>query len=184
MRLQSQRNPAMPSGKAAALTILVVPALLSYASPMLLRQLLLGEGGFEHEVFLPAPPEIVLARLSRPEDWIRLQPLVVHIEEDPHEPGMLRVTDRLEVRGRAFHLRYRARVIPVAGGLDAHAWSFPFVHVLNRLRCRAEGGGTALRESSTIEAPRVLLGYTVETARAAHATMLANLRDALVKESG
>jgi hypothetical protein len=150
---------------------------------MLLRQLLLGEGGFENEVFLPVPPEVVLARLSRPEDWIRLHPLVVHIEEDPRAPGMFRVTDRLEVRGRAFHLRYRVGVTAVPGGIDGQAWSFPFVRVFNRLRCRAERGGTALTETATIEAPRPLLGYAVETARAAHATMLANLRDALVKES-
>lgn len=150
---------------------------------MILRPHLLIEGGFDHEVFVPVPPEAVLARLSQPDGWIRLQPLVIAVEEEPHAPGMLRVTDRLEVWGRAFHLRYRARVIPVPDGIDAHAWSFPFIHVFNRLRCRAEGEGTVLRETSTIEAPRPLLRYTVETARAAHATMLANLRGALLKES-
>jgi polyketide cyclase/dehydrase/lipid transport protein len=152
-------------------------------SLMLLRPRLLSEAGFDHEIFVPVPPEAVLARLSQPDGWIRLQPLVIAVEEEPRAPGMLRVTDRLEMWGHSFHLRYRARVSPVPGGIDAHAWSFPFIHVFNRLRCRAEGGGTVLRETSIIEAPRPLLGYAVKTAQAAHATMLANLRDALVKES-
>lgn len=158
-------------------------ALPMVDSRMRVRPLLLAEAGFDHEVFIPVPPETVLARLSRPEDWVRLQPLVIAIDADPRAPGMLRVTDRLEMWGRTFHLRYRAQVIPVPGGIDAHAWSFPFVHVFNRLRCRAEQGGTVLRETSTIEAPRPLLGYTVRTAQAAHATMLANLRDALSVQS-
>ena len=151
---------------------------------MLLRQFLLTQGGFDHEIFIPVPPEAVLARLSRPEDWIRLQPLVIAIDEDPRTPGMFRVTDRLKVGGLAFHLRYRAQVLPVSDGIDGHAWSFPFIHVVNRLRCHAQDGGTLLRETSTLEAPRPLLGYAVKTARAAHAAMLANLSEALVQRSG
>ncbi len=142
---------------------------------MRLRSLLLAQGGFEHEVFIPAPPEAVLAHLARPEDWIHLQPLVIAVEPSPRHPGQLLITDKLEFAGRAFRLRYRAHVLPVPDGLDAHAWSAPFVHVFNRLRCLPARGGTVLRETSTLEAPRPLLGYTVRTARAAHATLLANL---------
>jgi hypothetical protein len=151
--------------------------------PMRFRRFLLAQGGFDHEVFIPVSPEAVLARLSRPEEWIRLQPLVIAVDEDPRAPGMLRITDRLLIGGRAFHLRYRAQVIPVSGGLDGHAWSFPFIQVVNRLRCHAQDGGTLLRETSTLEAPRPLLGHAVKTAQAAHAAMLANLREALVKRS-
>jgi hypothetical protein len=43
-------------------------------SRMYLRQFLLAQDGFDHEVFIPMSPETILARLSRPEDWIRLQP--------------------------------------------------------------------------------------------------------------
>jgi hypothetical protein len=146
------------------------------------RSFLFAEGGFDHEVFIPVPPEAVLARLSRPDGWIRLQPLVIAVEAEPRDPETFRVTDRLEFGGRAFDLRYRARVAPVPDGIDAHAWSFPFIHVFNRLRCRRGGAGTVLRETSIIQAPRPLLRYTVRTARKAHAAMLANLKEALIQE--
>lgn len=150
---------------------------------MPLRSLLFAQGGFDHEVFIPVPPEAVLARLSQSDGWIRLQPLVVAVEADSRNPGMIRVTDRLELGGRSFLLRYRAQVLPVPDGIDAHAWSFPFIHVFNRLRCRPAREGTVLRETSTLEAPRPLLGYTVRTARTAHAAMLENLKASLVREA-
>ncbi len=151
---------------------------------MRLRSLLLAQGSFDHDIFIPVAPEVVLALLSRPQEWIRLQPLVIAIDEEPRAPGMLRITDRHTIGGLTFQARYRAQVIPVDGGLDGHAWSFPFIHVLNRYRWHAQEGGTLLRETTTIEAPRPLLGFTVKTARAAHVSLLANVKQALVERSG
>jgi hypothetical protein len=55
----------------------------------------------------------------------------------------------------------------------------PFIHVVNRIRCHAQDGGTLLRETSTLEAPRPLLCYDVKTDQAVHATLLASLSTAV-----
>lgn len=146
----------------------------------MLRRFLFGARSFTNEITILATPEATIALLHRPQDWFRLQPLVIGVEAEPNTPGYYQVTDRLTTFGRSYELRYRVHVVTVSDGIESEAWSPGGVHVVNALRAEPAPEGTLLRETCRITAPRPLVDYAARTAEAAHRALLGRLRDAVV----
>lgn len=137
------------------------------------------EQRFANERLVRASIADARSLLADPQQWVRLQPLIIGLEQERKRPDFFRVTERLRLGGITLRHAYRARITPGADGVDSEAWSVPFIHVTNHLRCTEEGGLTRIRESVLVEAPRPLIAFVVRTAHRAHATMLDRIRDAL-----
>jgi hypothetical protein len=132
---------------------------------------------FVTETSVSAPPEAVLAFLADLPAFFRLNPLVIAVEPSPGD--RYRVSDRLRFLGVPFTIHYQVHAVHVAGGLDAEVWTAPATHLRNAIRVTPEGAGARVRESVQMTAPRILAGYALATARAAHRDLFARLKDAV-----
>jgi hypothetical protein len=137
--------------------------------------ILLASRSFVTEVVVRATPAAVLAVLDDLPSFMRLNPLVVAVEHEARETGVYVVTDRLRFLGVPFDLRYRVRAVRVPEGLDSEVWASPATRIHNELRVLPESGGTRVRETVRMTAPRPLVGYGVAAAEAAHRDLLARL---------
>lgn len=138
-----------------------------------------SERSFNVTVLVRRPVEQVREALADPHRWVRFQPLVVDLIEEPGAAGRFRVIDRFRFAGVPFRHSYRASIQPHAEGIDSEAWSTPFIHLRNRIRWVAEGPGTRLSEHVRAVGPRPLMSFVERTAHRAHQTMLEGIRDAL-----
>jgi hypothetical protein len=128
------------------------------------------------EALVDAAPALVLAALDDVPAFIHLNPLVSALERDAHDAHTYLVTDRLRVLGVPLHIRYRARIVRVAEGLDSEVWTSPAIHMENELRVLPEGAGARLREVVRLTAPRLLAAYAAGQAKAAHRALLDRLK--------
>lgn len=132
----------------------------------------LATQSFVTEAIIQAPPAAALAALDDLPAFMRLNPLVTDVTRDPAEADTYVITDRLRMIGLSFHIRYRARVVRVADGLDSEVWASPATHLHNELRILPEGAVARLRETVRMTAPRPLAGYAIANAQAAHRDLI------------
>jgi hypothetical protein len=137
---------------------------------------LMARRSFVNELVIRAEPGQVLAAVSDPLAFARLNPLVVEVTIDPARPGFYHVVDRFG-RGRlALRTRYRAWMAVVEDGIDSAAWSFPRVHLRSTWRFLPHAQGTLARESVEITAPAPVAGFVARTAQDAHRDLLLALK--------
>ncbi|MCB9566019.1 MAG: SRPBCC family protein [Myxococcales bacterium] len=138
-------------------------------------------GSFTCEVRIRARPERLAALLGDLRTLAELHPLIERVDEaPPPRPGVRRfwITDRLHLGPFRPRIRYRADVLAVSdAGLHVEAYQRPATHVTNHTTLTPEGELTRLHEAITIRAPRLILGYALRQAEAAHREMLARLKD-------
>ncbi len=127
---------------------------------------------FVTEAIIQAPTAAALAALDDLPAFMRLNPLVTAIVRDAKDADTYEITDRLRVLGVSFHIRYRARVVRVADGLDSEVWASPATHLHNELRILPEGAGARVRETVRMTAPRLFAGLAITNAKAAHRDLL------------
>ncbi|MEZ4295222.1 MAG: hypothetical protein R3B70_09625 [Polyangiaceae bacterium] len=147
------------------------------------RSIWIGESSFEHVRRVRASVEDARALFGDVHGWVKMQPLVLALDELPGEAGMYRVTERVIVGGLPVRSQYRAWISPGPDGVRSEAWSKPAVHLRNWLGWKAEGDELALMESVHVEAPRPLLAFVTRTAQRAHGTMLDRVVNALAERA-
>ena len=135
-----------------------------------------AQRSFVTEVVVGAAPAAVLAALDDLPAFMRLNPLVIAVESVPGEAGAYQVTDRLRFLGVPFDLRYKVRSVRVSDGLDSEVWASPATRLHNELRVLPEGAGARVRETVNMTVPRLLAGYAVAAAQAAHRDLLDRLK--------
>lgn len=139
------------------------------------KAIFFAQRSFVTEVLVRAAPSEVLAVLDNLPAFMRLNPLVVAVERVPGEAGAYRVTDRLRFLGVPFNLAYEVRSVRVPEGLDSDVRASPATRLHNELRVLPEGAGTRVRETVYMTVPRLLAGYAISAAQAAHRDLLDRL---------
>lgn len=132
---------------------------------------------------IPAPPEVVRAFYVDLDNIRTLHPLVVAVQRLARTVGpdgfvvSYRVRDRVPLGPMTLPISYHATLhVPVEGEVWTEARQFPGVRLRGRVSFDEADGGTRLTERLSIAAPWPLAGFTARQAVAAHAAMLAGIR--------
>ena len=139
---------------------------------------------FATEIVIAAAPDVVYDLLADPANLQVMHPLIVNVEElergtDKHGSVFyrLKITDRLEILGLGFTIQYRVLTsLPGNGKIISDAYQSPKVHLHNETEIIPQGSGVLLREQVTVEAPALLMRYTLRQAQASHQKMFENLK--------
>ena len=144
---------------------------------------------FEHAIEIAVGLSALHAFLCDLNHYVPLHPLIVRVEELPPRPDLpnarrFRVVDRIRVGPLHLRTTYEAALEPVSERLvRGHAWQSPGVRLRTDYALSPMGDGTRLEERVVVEAPRLLRGYVVRTASAAHAETLRAMK-ALLEAGG
>lgn len=132
---------------------------------------------------IPAPPNLVRDFYVDLDNLRTLHPLIVAVQRTARTVGPdgyvsdYRVQDRIPFGRSALPVTYTATLhVPVEGEVWTEARQFPRVRLRGRVSFDEVGNGTRLTERLTITAPWPLAGFTARRAVAAHAAMLAGIR--------
>lgn len=145
---------------------------------------------FTKSIYIAASPSVVKASLADYSHHSVIHPLIVRVEAlapttTPEGTALRRykITDRVRMGPFTFPITYLATISESAdGALVSDAYQQPRVHLHNVTRFQPEGDGVRVEERVDINAPRLLVSYTLKQASQAHEKMLANLKTML--ESG
>ncbi len=136
---------------------------------------------FTSQIETKAAPEKVLAVLNQPQQWYLLNPLVLKVEQDPAEPDVYYVTDKLMMMGRETTLRYKTKYQTVTGGADIEVWSPMNVRLNIQWRINQENGFTLVSENVQIRSLFFLSGYVTQTAQQAHRVLMGKIKHSFEK---
>jgi hypothetical protein len=143
----------------------------------------MAERRFEQSIEIRVAPDEVLDFLADLHHHRDLHPLIERIDDLPpvaERPAArrYRVVDRIRLGPLSFRIAYVAEIERGAPGeLRAAAWQTPGVEVRTRFRATPSAdGATHLREEVLLSAPRVLIGYALRQAEAAHRATFARLK--------
>jgi ligand-binding SRPBCC domain-containing protein len=133
---------------------------------------------------VPAPPDEVRAFYVDLDNIALVHPLVVSVRSTSRTDGddgytqTYRVRDRIPLGPLTLGISYTARLrVPVRGDVLTEARQFPGVALDGVVSFAASDDGTRVTERLRIAAPRPLAAVTVRQAVAAHAEMLAGIRN-------
>ncbi len=144
------------------------------------------QGTFSYDVFIAAPPEVVIPFLADLRNQSKFHPLIVNIEEAPAPEGVLRrylITDQLPLGPFRFKIVYRADVLRVTEReVLTEAYQSPQTYVTNQTTCVPEGTGTRFTETVTLKSPDLLFGYAFSQAKSAHAELVQKIKRGIEAE--
>ena len=144
------------------------------------------QGIFESEIFVRSTVQKTLALVSEYERHHNFHPLIVKVDVDARPPaGVLKryhITDQLQWGPLRFRIKYRADILSVTSNdVQSEAYQSPGTTVINHTTVIPKDDGVVLRERITLKAPDLLFGYAFGQAKAAHQTMLENIKAFLEK---
>ncbi|MDO0976420.1 SRPBCC family protein [Mycolicibacterium frederiksbergense] len=132
---------------------------------------------------IPAAPDVVRDFYVDLDNLRTLHPLIVAVQRTARTVGPdgfvsdYRVQDRIPFGRTTLPVTYTATLhVPVEGEVWTEARQFPRVRLRGRVSFDEVDAGTRLTERLSITAPWPLAGFTARQAVAAHAAMLAGIR--------
>lgn len=132
---------------------------------------------------IPAAPDNVRDFYVDLDNLRTLHPLIVAVQRTARTVGPdgfvsdYRVQDRIPLGRTTLPVTYTATLhVPVEGEVWTEARQFPRVRLRGRVSFDEVDAGTRLTERLSITAPWPLAGFTARQAVAAHAAMLAGIR--------
>ena len=132
---------------------------------------------------IPAAPDVVRDFYVDLDNLRTLHPLIVAVQRTARTVGPdgfvsdYRVQDRIPFGRTTLPVTYTATLhVPVEGEVWTEARQFPRVRLRGRVSFDEVDAGTRLTERLSITAPWPLAGFTAHQAVAAHAAMLAGIR--------
>jgi hypothetical protein len=132
---------------------------------------------------IPAAPDVVRDFYVDLDNLRTLHPLIVTVQRTARTVGPdgyvsdYRVQDRIPFGCSTLPVTYTATLhVPAEGEVWTEARQFPRVRLRGRVSFEDAVGGTLLTERLSISAPWPLAGFTARQAVAAHAAMLAGVR--------
>ena len=144
---------------------------------------------FELATRVPAPPGTVLDFLVSLDRHRGLHPYLVSatiVDEGAGGDGpwrAWRVVERPRLGPIRYPIRFSARVTRTsATSYRTDTSTGPGVRLTVTMTVAPEGRGTLVRESTTVTAPRPLIGYVTRHARAAHARVFRLLPDEVARD--
>ena len=96
-----------------------------------------------------------------------------------HQPDARRysVVDRLKLGPFRLRTEYVAELRVVSDSeIEGRAWQRPAIELHTTYRVAASARGTRLTETTTLDAPRLFMGFVLRQAEKAHRDMLENMR--------
>lgn len=132
---------------------------------------------------IAAAPDVVRDFYVDLDNLRTLHPLILTVQRTARTVGpdghvaSYRVRDRIPLGRIIFPVTYTATLhVPAVGEVWTEARQFPRVRLRGRVSFDEADGGTRLTERLSITAPWPLAGFTARQAVAAHAAMLAGIR--------
>lgn len=150
----------------------------------------MARASFALTTLIAAPPERVKNLIATIPDLGKYHPMIIGVKEiaaDTSATGQprsrYRVTDRMRVGPFRTRFTYLATVIDASTTqLVTEAFQSPGVHLSMIYDFLAEGDQTRVEERCQIDAPRLLRGTVLRQAKAAHTTMMAEIKRYLESE--
>ena len=132
---------------------------------------------------IPAAPDVVREFYVDLDNLRTLHPLIVTVQRTARTVGPdgyvsdYRVQDRIPFGRSTLPVTYTATLhVPAEGDVWTEARQVPRIRLRGRVSFEDADGGTLLTERLSISAPWPLAGFTARQAVAAHAAMLAGVR--------
>jgi hypothetical protein len=140
---------------------------------------------FETSITIAETPQHIYEYVRHPTHFVRLQPLIsdiYHIEEGHNQAGhttyRYEATEQMTVLGLRLNNHLRALMTLVEPGrvLQQEAVAPMGVRVKQVLTLTAIEGGAEVLNQIEVSAHRLLLNYTIATAKKAHSALLIELK--------
>ncbi len=148
-----------------------------------------SEPDFELDVEIRVLPEVLRAFLVDLHRYVPLHPFIESIQDMSVDPAIptarrYRVVDRIPIGPFKMRTVYVAALEPVAADeVHGHAWQSPGIRLRTVYGLEEIREGTRLTERCFVDAGRLMRGFVVRQARAAHRETLDGMKQLLESEA-